>query len=105
MPTIELAGKTLEVDENGFMQDYNAWNQDIARAYAARDGVQELTDEHWRIINFLREFYLMNLRCPMIKKLTAETGFTLKKLYDLFPEGPANSACKWAGVPKPIGCS
>ncbi|MGD1119579.1 MAG: TusE/DsrC/DsvC family sulfur relay protein [Dehalococcoidales bacterium] len=105
MSRIELASQMLEVDEHGFMQETKKWTEDIARAYGAKEGVQELTPDHWKIIHYLRDYYLANKTCPMVRKLTRDTGFTLKQLYDLFPEGPANSACKWAGIPKAIGCA
>ncbi len=104
MPQLELAGSMLEVDENGFMQEIDKWNENIARAYARLENVNELTEDHWKALNYLRSYYLEHGICPMIRRLTKDTGFNLKKLYDLFPEGPADSACKWAGVPKPTGC-
>lgn len=104
MAQLELAGGTYEVDENGFMQETDKWNEDIAKAYAAREEINDLTEEHWTAMNYLRSYYLENGICPMIRRLIKETGFNLKKLYDLFPNGPAQSACKWAGVPKPTGC-
>jgi dissimilatory sulfite reductase related protein len=104
MPQIEIAGKMIAVDENGFMQETEKWSEDIARAFAAKEGVNELTADHWKVINYLRAYYLANKICPMVRKLLKEKGFSLKQLYDLFPEGPANSACKWAGIPKATGC-
>lgn len=104
MPQMELAGSMCEVDEKGFLQETAKWNEDLARAYAALEGVPELTEDHWAALRYLRKYYLENGICPMIRRLTKETGLGLKRLYELFPEGPANSACKWAGVPKPTGC-
>ena len=104
MPQIELDGNMYEVDENGFLQEPEKWNENIAKAFAEIEGVTELTEEHWKVINYLRNYYLENDICPMIRRLTKETGLKLKRLYELFPQGPANSACKWAGIPKPTGC-
>ena len=104
MPKMELAGDMYEVDENGFLQETDRWNEEIARAYALKDGVSELTEEHWKVINYLRSYYLENGICPMIRRLTKETDLKLRRIWDLFPEGPADSACKWAGVPAPTGC-
>ena len=104
MAKMELAGNTYEVDEHGFLQETDKWNEEIAKAYALRENVTELTEDHWVAINYLRNYYLENGICPMIRRLVKVTGFNLKKLYDLFPYGPAQSACKWAGVPKPTGC-
>ncbi len=105
MPQIELAGKMLEVNEHGFLQETDKWTEEVARAYALKEGVQELTPDHWKVLNYLRDYYRANGICPMVKRATKELGFTLKQLYDLFPEGPANSACKWAGLPGTTGCS
>jgi len=104
MAQMELAGDMYEVDENGFMQETDRWTEDVARAYGALEGVNELTADHWKAIKYLRNYYLENGICPMIRRLIKETGFNLSRLYELFPQGPANSACKWAGVPKPTGC-
>ncbi|OGO30110.1 MAG: sulfurtransferase TusE [Chloroflexi bacterium RBG_16_56_11] len=104
MPQMDLAGQKYEVDEHGFMQETSRWTEDVARAYASLENVKELTADHWKAINYLRSYYLQNGICPMVRRLIKETGFTLKRLYDLFPNGPAQSACKWAGVPKPTGC-
>ena len=100
----ELAGVMLEVDENGYMQETDKWTREIAQAYAAKEDVNEVTDEHWKVIDYLRNYYLEFGICPMVRKLIKETGSSLSRLYELFPEGPAESACKWAGVPKPTGC-
>jgi TusE/DsrC/DsvC family sulfur relay protein len=105
MAKMELAGIVLEVDERGFIQETDKWNEDVARAYSAKEGVIELTEEHWKVLNYVRSYYLENGICPMMRKLIRETGFPLKKLYDLFPDGPVNSACKWAGLPRSTGCT
>ena len=104
MAQMELAGEMYEVDENGFMLETDRWTEDVARVYAALEGVNEVTEDHWKAIKYLRNYYLENGMCPMIRRLIKETGFNLSRLYELFPQGPANSACKWAGVPKPTGC-
>jgi TusE/DsrC/DsvC family sulfur relay protein len=105
MPQIELAGNIYEVDEHGFMQETEKWNKEIARAFALKDGVKELMEDHWKVIDYLRSYYLSNGMCPMVRRLIKDSGYSLKRLYDLFPEGPANSACKWAGIPKANGCA
>ncbi len=94
----------IEVDEDGFMEDPDVWNKDIAMALATTEGVDELTEEHWKLVNYLRDYYLKFGIAPMIRKLCKETGFPLKKVYELFPSGPAKGACKVAGLAKPTGC-
>jgi TusE/DsrC/DsvC family sulfur relay protein len=104
MAQMELAGNVYEVDDNGFLQEPEKWNEDIAKAYAEKEGVTELTEGHWKVINYLREYYLQYGICPMVRKLRKRTGTSLQQLWELFPQGPAKSACKWAGVPRPTGC-
>jgi len=104
MPTITLAGKQFEVDEDGFLQDSAQWDDVIATALAEQEGITELTEEHWKVIRYLRDYYLQFGIAPMIRKLCKETGFQLKYIYQLFPTGPAKGACKLAGLPKPTGC-
>jgi TusE/DsrC/DsvC family sulfur relay protein len=94
----------IEVDEDGFMQEPELWNQEIATALATTEGVNEMTDEHWKVVNYLRDYYLKFGIAPMIRKVCKETGFPLKKIYELFPSGPAKGACKVAGLAKPTGC-
>ena len=104
MPMAELGGKTLEIDEDGFIQDPEAWDDSVATALAETEGVTDMGDEHWKVVNYLRQYYLEYNMAPMIRKLCKETGFPLKKIYELFPSGPAKGACKVAGLPKPTGC-
>ncbi len=104
MATIDLGGQQYVVDEDGFLQEPEKWNEAAAAALAQKEGVGTLTDEHWKVMNYLRNYYLENGIAPMVRKLTKETGVNLKQIYELFPQGPANSACKWAGLPKPTGC-
>ena len=104
MPTFEHGDIKLEVDEDGFIQDPDQWNEAVAAALATTEGVDELTEEHWKVVKYLRDYYLKFGVAPMIRKLCKETGFPLKKIYELFPSGPAKGACKVAGLPKPTGC-
>ena len=94
----------IEVDEDGFMQEPEVWDEKIALALASTEAVDALTDDHWKVVNYLREYYQQFGIAPMIRKLCKQTGFSLKEIYDLFPSGPAKGACKVAGLPKPTGC-
>ena len=106
MPKIELAGESYEVDEEGFLQESDKWSVEFAQAYAKEEGIEEpLTEEHLKVINYLRSYYQQFGIAPMIRKLCKETGFNLKKIYHLFPSGPAKGACKLAGLAKPKGCA
>ena len=104
MPTIELNGNNYTVDEDGFLENPEVWNDKVAFDFALTEGVAELTEAHWKVINYLRNYYLQYGIAPMIRKLCKETGFKLNEIYELFPSGPAKGACKLAGLPKPTGC-
>jgi TusE/DsrC/DsvC family sulfur relay protein len=104
MPMFTHGNVSLEVDEDGFIQEPDQWNEDVAKALATTEGVSDLNDNHWKVVNYLRKYYLEFGVAPMIRKLCKETGFTLKEIYELFPSGPAKGACKVAGLPKPTGC-
>jgi dissimilatory sulfite reductase related protein len=99
-----LGGKMIDVDEDGFIQDPAAWDETVAKALAMTEGVSDMSENHWKVVNYLRTYYLDFQMAPMIRKLCKETGFKLKEIYDLFPSGPAKGACKVAGLPKPTGC-
>jgi dissimilatory sulfite reductase related protein len=104
MPTFTHGNVNIAVDEDGFMENPEVWNSEVATALATTEGVNALGDDHWKLVNYLRNYYLQFGVAPMIRKLCKETGFDLKKVYELFPSGPAKGACKVAGLPKPTGC-
>jgi len=104
MPVFKFEGQEIDVDEDGFIQNPEVWNDEIAVALAKTEGVDDLTEDHWKLVRYLRDYYLQFGIAPMIRKLCKATGFSLKKVYELFPSGPAKGACKVAGLPKPTGC-
>jgi len=105
MPSIEIEGRQVEVNEEGFLTHPEEWTEETARVLAkAEEGLEELTAEHWAVVKFIRDYYLEKNLAPMVRKMCQATGFPLMKIYDLFPSGPAKGACKVAGLPKPDGC-
>lgn len=103
-------GKEFEVDEEGYLANINDWVEGVATAMAAEDEL-ELTDEHWDIIRFLREYYEEYQIAPAVRVLTKAVAKRMGKdkgnskyLYSLFPYGPGKQACRYAGLPKPTGC-
>lgn len=104
MAVVELGGKQIEVDEDGFIQDPDLWDKDVATDLAKTEGVEEMTEDHWKVVNYLREYYVKFGIAPMIRKLCKETGLSLRQVYELFLSGPAKGARKVAGLPKPTGC-
>lgn len=95
---------SIDVDEDGFMTQPEAWTKEVAVALASTEGVENLTDDHWKLIEYLRDYFQQFGVAPMIRKLCKQTGYDLKTVYELFPSGPAKGACKVAGLPKPTGC-
>ena len=104
MPKFVAEGRSYEVDEDGFLQEPERWNEEVAKDFAATEAVTELTEGHWKVIHYIRGYYVEFGIAPMIRKLCKETGYKLKEIYELFPSGPAKGACKLAGLPKPTGC-
>lgn len=104
MPNIEVNGQEVELDEDGFLVKLDQWNEDVAIYLAKEEGVDELNEDHWKIINYLKGYFAEYGIAPMVRKMTKESGYSLKEIYDLFPSGPAKGACKVAGLPKPTGC-
>ncbi|MFZ5766532.1 MAG: TusE/DsrC/DsvC family sulfur relay protein [Thermodesulfobacteriota bacterium] len=105
MATIEHAGNSYEVDEDGFLtKGMEEWNEGWVEYVKGLEGITELNDEHWKVINALQDYYKKNGIAPMVRILSKTTGYPLKRIYELFPSGPGKGACKMAGLPKPTGC-
>jgi len=93
----------LEQTDTGFLVNLEDWSDDVAREIAADDGLTELTDKHWDLINYLREEYVNNggnqpSERHMVKAMSAAWGEKISAgdLYDLFPK----QATKIAGLPE-----
>jgi TusE/DsrC/DsvC family sulfur relay protein len=99
-----IADAPVDVDAEGFMTKPEQWNEQIADAIAAENGIAELSDRHWLVVKFMRERFLSTGTAPTIRALGKESGVPIKELYELFPKGPAKLAAKIGGIPKPKGC-
>ena len=104
MATVDYMGKTFTVDEDGFIDNYTNWSEEWVQWVKNQEGIEELNDEHKKVITVLQEYYEKNGIAPMVRILSKVTGFKLKHIYELFPSGPGKGACKMAGLPKPTGC-
>lgn len=103
-------GQTIEHDEEGYITNLADWNKDLAGVIAQTENI-DMTDEHWEVVNFLREYYEEYQIAPAVRVLIKAVKKTMgpdkgnnKYMYELFPYGPAKQACKIAGLPKPTGC-
>ena len=107
---LDVGGKSIETDEEGYLLNRDEWTDDVAKALVVGEGL-DMTENHWEVVNFLRECYEEYQIAPAVRVLTKAIGKKLGKdkgnskyLYELFPYGPAKQACKIAGLPKPTGC-
>jgi len=93
MPTVEFEGHTFNVDKYGFLDDFDNWNEAWIRYVQLIEGVEELTEDHRKVINVFQDYYRKNGIAPMVRIVTKVTGFKLKYIYELFPSGPGKGAC------------
>lgn len=103
MATLQVGDRALELDEDGFLEDATQWDEEVAHKLAETEEV-ELTDKHWEVINYLRQYYADFGTAPMVRKMLKDTGLSNAEIYELFPSGPGKGACKIAGLMKPTGC-
>ena len=104
MAKAKLGGQEIEVDEDGFIQEPEKWNKELAEDLAKTEDAFPMGEEAWRLVNYLRDYYIKYEIAPPVRMLTKQTKLDLKRVYELFPGGPAKGACKIAGLPKPTGC-
>jgi tRNA 2-thiouridine synthesizing protein E len=97
--------REIVFDSDGFFNDFRDWDEEICALLAGEAGLAELTDRHWRVVRFLREFYGANGRAPLNNQLRKGTGIPLLELETLFPGGIRNGARRLAGLPNPSTCN
>lgn len=103
MPVTELDGHQVHVDDEGFLTEYDEWDEDLAKVLAAQIGI-ELTEEHWKVIRFLREDFKAQGETATTRRVQAVGGVPVKEQFALFPKKPAKKMAYVAGLPKPQGC-
>jgi tRNA 2-thiouridine synthesizing protein E len=103
MPTATINQIQVHVDAEGFLTEYDEWDDTLGRDLAAAIGI-ELTPRHWEAITFLREDYLAEGESATLRRVAAGTGIPIKELFQLFPGKPAKKMAYVAGLPKPHGC-
>lgn len=103
-------GRRLLLDEQGYLEDWTAWSDEVADAFARLDGI-ELEAEHRAVISILREFYQdyeiappMRGLLKLLRERLHDDSIDSRRMYRLFPGGPAKQACRYAGLPKPVSC-
>jgi TusE/DsrC/DsvC family sulfur relay protein len=107
---IAINGREIETDAEGYLAHLEDWSEEVAEYLSQRDNL-ELTQRHWQLLNWIRDYYQEHATAPNLRVMTRTIGNDLgeewsdkKFLFDLFPYGPAKQAARYAGMPKPTGC-
>ena len=101
---IQVGDADVEFDQDGFMVAPELWDDAVARAIAEDEGIDEMSEEHWKIVNFIREYWKEHDLAPPVRLICTDVGVSVRQIYKLFTSGPARGACRVAGLPKPDGC-
>jgi tRNA 2-thiouridine synthesizing protein E len=104
MATRVIAGKTVQVNDEGFMTNPAEWTREIAVELGKEEGIAELTSAHWKVIEFCRQDAGATGKAPTLRRITTAAGVPTKELFALFPKGPAKKVARISGLGKPEGC-
>lgn len=96
--------ENVTVNDEGFMINPDEWTKEIAEAIAKQEGIESLTEDHWKIVDFCRQAGAESGKAPTLREITTGTGLSTKELFKLFPKGPAKKVAKVSGLGKPEGC-
>ncbi|MGB0126746.1 MAG: TusE/DsrC/DsvC family sulfur relay protein [Rhodocyclaceae bacterium] len=101
-----VGGTEVETDDEGYLLEPD-YGDEVVEVIAAAEGIA-LTDDHWKVVNYLRDQYREHGHTPNFRSMLKDMedvlpGADSKALYDLFPVGPAKQGAKVAGLPKPFG--
>lgn len=92
------------LDNDGFLSEMSIWTRELANELADRNDLSPLTEEHWRIIEFVREYYSSHGDGPPVVRIGKALGLSPARICELFPCGIARGAYRLAGLPRPMGC-
>lgn len=101
---MQIGDVNVEFDNDGFMLEPALWDDAVASAIAQEEGIAEMSDDHWKIVNFIRDYWKEHDLAPPVRLVCQECGVSVRQIYKLFTSGPARGACRVAGLPKPDGC-
>ncbi len=104
MPTANIAGREVTLNDEGFMTDPSQWTEDIGTFLARQIGIDPLTEAHWKVIRFLRSDFGEQGETATLRRVSTVAGIGTKDLYTLFPGKPARKMAYVSGLPKPKGC-
>lgn len=103
MTLATIAGHEVHVNEEGFMTQYDEWDEDLGKQLAANIGI-DMSDRHWEVIRFLRDDYAEEGETATLRRVSTRGGYPTKELFQMFPKKPAKKMAYIAGLPKPAGC-
>jgi len=103
MPVTTIDGRQVHVNDEGYLTEYDEWDEDLAKVLATQIGI-DLTDAHWKVLRFLREDYKAKGETPTTRRVQAVGGVPIKDQFTLFPKKPGSKMAYVAGLPKPHGC-
>lgn len=103
MATATIAGHEVQINDEGFLTEYDDWNEEIGAELATNIGI-EMTDDHWAVIKFLRDDYKVKGETPTTRRVDKVGGIATKQQFELFPKKPGRKMAYIAGLPKPHGC-
>ena len=104
MPTRTIAGKTVAVNDEGFLTNPSEWSKEIAAELATEEGLPALSEAHWKVIDFCRQEGTTSGKAPTLRQITNGAGVSTKDMFSLFPKGPAKKVARVSGLGKPEGC-
>ena len=103
MSTTTIGGRTVAVNEEGFLTDPTQWTEELGAELARLIGI-EMSEAHWQLIRFLRQDFEAMGETATLRRVSTQTGVPVKQLFVLFPKKPAKKMAYVAGLPKPKGC-
>jgi len=101
---MRIRDREYPFDGDGFLQEPERWCDEVALAIAKEEDIEEMSEIHWKVVNFIRQYWKENDVAPAVRLLCKECGVSVREVYRLFKSGPARGACRIAGLPKPDGC-
>jgi tRNA 2-thiouridine synthesizing protein E len=104
MQTRQYERPEVNINDEGFLLDSSQWTPEVAESIAGEVGINSLTERHWAVINYCREDAAKQGQPPGLRRISKNSGVSMKELYQLFPKGPGKLAARIAGLPKPKSC-
>jgi tRNA 2-thiouridine synthesizing protein E len=101
---MQIGNVNVEFDADGFMVNPDLWSEEVARALANEEGITDMSENHWKVVNFIRAYWREHDLAPPVRLICQELGVSIREIYKLYTAGPARGACRVAGLPKPDGC-